>query len=67
MELSDRKVRIEHTLELLRMQKKRAQEQKAQLAALEKEIDASLDKVTICLNCQAEQCSELCPDYGNFL
>lgn len=66
-ELTDRHVRIEHTLELLRMQKKKAQEQKAQMAALEKEIDTSLDKVTKCLNCQDEECSELCPDFGNYL
>jgi DNA-binding transcriptional MerR regulator len=66
-EFSDRRVRIKHTLELLRMQKKKSQEQKAQLASLEKEIDASLDKVTKCLDCKAEQCSELCPDFGNIL
>jgi DNA-binding transcriptional MerR regulator len=66
-ELSDRKIRVEHTLELLRMQKKKAQEQKARLASLEKEIDSSLDKVTRCLECQVDNCSELCPDFGNIL
>ena len=66
-ELTDRKVRIEHTLELLHIQKKKAKEQKARLAALEKEIDFSLDTVTRCLECQADTCSELCPDFGSIL
>lgn len=66
-ELSDRQVRVEHTLELLRMQKKKAQEQMDKLALLEKEIDSSLDKVTRCLGCKVEKCPEPCPSFGSVL
>jgi DNA-binding transcriptional MerR regulator len=63
-EVSDRQVRVGHTLELLRMQKKKAQEQMVKLASLEKDIDSSLDKVTRCLDCKAEKCPEPCPSFG---
>ncbi len=63
-EVSDRQVRVEHTLELLRMQKKKAQEEMVKLASLEKDIDSSLDKVTRCLGCKAEKCTEPCPSFG---
>lgn len=61
---SDQRVRVEHTLELLHMQKKKTHEEMVKLALLEKEIDSSLDKVTRCLDCKAEKCPESCPSFG---
>lgn len=63
-ESSNRQLRAGHTLELLRIQKKKAQEEMAKLAGLEKEIDHSLENVTRCLACKVEQCPELCPSFG---
>jgi MerR family transcriptional regulator, copper efflux regulator len=63
----DRKIRAEHTLALLRVQKKRAREEIVKLNALEKEIDSSLEKVNQCLACDAEKCPEQCPNFGSVL
>lgn len=63
----DRKTRAEHTLELLRMQKKKVGEEMANLKALEKEIDFSLEKVNQCLGCKAKKCREQCPSIGSVL
>jgi DNA-binding transcriptional MerR regulator len=66
-EASDRKVRVERTLDLLHIQKEKAREQMDQMASLQKEIDSSLDRVTRCLACKAERCSEQCPGFGCIL
>jgi DNA-binding transcriptional MerR regulator len=66
-ESPDRQTRVEHTLELLRMQKKKAQEEMTKLTALEQEIDSSLDKVARCSGCPADKCPESCPSFGSVL
>ena len=66
-ESPNRQTHIKHTLELLHMQKKKAQEEMAKLTVLEKEIDSSLDKVTRCLGCKTEKCPEPCPSFGSVL
>lgn len=66
-ENSDRKLRVEHTLKLLGMQKQRLADQRTRLAQLESDIDDSVAKVSRCLNCGAQQCPEQCSSYASML
>ncbi len=64
---SDRTLRAERTLELLRLQKEKVAEEQAKLIQLDKDVNDALSKVSKCLNCRAEQCPEQCPSYGQVL
>ena len=64
---STRKSRVEHTIELLRMQKGRTQEEIVRLEELQRDIESSLEKVTKCAICTVEKCSEECPSFGYVL
>ena len=66
-ELRDRQQHVEHTLELLRMQKKKVREESTKLKQFDREIDNSLEKVNRCLKCKAEKCSEQCVSFGYVL
>lgn len=63
----DRGPRVERMLELLHVQKEKVAREQANLARLEQDINDTLDKVTRCLRCKAEQCQEECPSYGQVL
>lgn len=63
----NRKLRVEYTLKLLQMQKEKLAEEQAKLVQLEEDINDSVDKVSQCLKCQAKQCPEQCPNYGQVL
>lgn len=62
-----RQQRVEHTLELLRLQKARAEEQMAELTRLQDEVNEALTNVTKCLTCTARRCPEGCPSLGSLL
>ncbi len=64
---SNRKLRVERTLELLRMQKEMVAEEKEKLAQLDKDISDAIDKVLKCLHCRVKPCPELCPSIGQVL
>lgn len=62
-----RKSRVEHTLDLLRVQKNKTEEEAVKLAELQRDIESSLEKVTRCASCTAAKCLEECPSFGNLL
>jgi|SRR3990172_3515538 len=58
---SEQKVRAEHTLQLLRMQKDKLKQELSSLTNLAKEIEDSERIVTRCLSCAAPKCPAQCP------
>ena len=62
-----RQQRVERTLELLRLQKAKSQEQMAELARLEEDIDTALANVTKCFTCSAQKCPQGCPSLSYIL
>ncbi len=63
----NKRERVARTLNLLYIQKEKAQEEAARLANMQQEIDASIEKVKTCSTCSAPRCSEECPSYGQVL
>ncbi|MEE9202948.1 MAG: MerR family transcriptional regulator [Dehalococcoidia bacterium] len=56
-----RSQRVGRTLELLRLQQAKAQEQMSELARLQGEVDEALANVTRCLTCSTQKCPQDCP------
>ena len=65
--LQGRSQRVGRTLELLQLQKAKAQEQMAELARLQGEVEEALTNVTRCLTCSTQKCPEACPSLGSLL
>ena len=63
----DQKVRVEHTLQLLRLQKGKLAEEITRLTEVAKEVDNSERMVTRCLTCRAPQCPAGCPSLAHTL
>ncbi len=66
-ESSDRKVRVEHTLQLLRLQKSKLTEEITGLTDLAREVEDSERAVTKCLSCHAPQCPTNCPSLAHMV
>ena len=66
-ESTDRHIRAEHTLELLRLQKDKLEEEIARLTDLRKEVDTSLQLVDRCLHCAAQSCPTSCPSASQII
>lgn len=62
-----RQVRVEHTLELLNLQKQKIAEEMSRLQEIQAEIDDTLKKVSKCRVCGAPTCPETCANYGRIL
>ena len=62
---SDQKVRVEHTLQLLRLQKDKLGEEITRLGNLTKEVENSERMVTRCLSCRAPRCPAECPSLAH--
>lgn len=62
-----RRPRIEHTLDILRMQKDKIGEQITELTEISREIDESLELVANCLTCNVSPCPDSCPSYRHIL
>ncbi|MDP6347399.1 MAG: MerR family DNA-binding protein, partial [Dehalococcoidia bacterium] len=56
-----RRQRVGRTLELLQLQKARAEEQMAEMARLQAEVDEALAHVGGCTTCSAPKCPQDCP------
>ncbi len=56
-----RRQRVGRTLELLQLQKSRAEEQLAEMSRLQGEVDEALANVTRCLTCSTPKCPQDCP------
>ncbi len=62
-----RRQRVGRTLELLQLQKSRAEEQLAELSRLQGEVDEALTNVTRCLTCSTQKCPQDCASLGSLL
>jgi len=62
-----REERGRRTIELLRMQKEKLNEESRKIDQLKKDIEESEEKITRCLGCKAEVCPEQCPSFGQIL
>ena len=56
-----RRQRVGRTLDLLQLQKARAEEQMAEMARLQVEVDEALAHVGRCTTCSAPKCPQDCP------
>ncbi|MBI2849456.1 MAG: MerR family transcriptional regulator [Chloroflexi bacterium] len=63
----EQKVRVERTLELLRLQKEKLKEELTRLTEMAKEIENSERLVTRCLSCRAPKCPAHCPSLAHIL
>ena len=63
----DQKVRVGHTLQLLRLQKEKLKEEITRLTDVAKEVDNSELMVTRCLSCRAPKCPAQCPSLAHVL
>ena len=61
-----RQERVAHSLELLLMEQKRAEEHQALMGRLLNEVEESLANIRVCATCSAEECPEDCP-HGKYL
>ncbi len=64
---SDQKVRVRHTLELLRLQKDKLAEEITKYTSLVGEIEVSERLVTRCLKCGAPKCPPACPSLAHIV
>ncbi len=64
---SDQKVRVEHTLQLLRLQKSRLAEEITGLTDIAREVEDSERLVTRCLSCRAPKCPTTCPSLAHIV
>lgn len=63
----DQKVRVEHTLRLLRLQKDKLKEEITRLTDVAKEAENSERMVTRCLSCRAPECPAHCPSLAHIV
>lgn len=59
--LDNREAKVARTLEVLRLEQRRAEEQLAALALLKAEVEHALANVEGCVSCTATACPETCP------
>ena len=64
---SDQKIRVEHTLQLLRLQKDKLKEEITRLTDVAKEVENSERMVTRCLSCNAPKCPMHCPSMAHIV
>ena len=64
---SDQKIRVEHTLQLLRLQKDKLKEEITRLTDVAKEVENSERMVARCLSCRAPQCPAQCPSLAHIV
>jgi len=63
----DRQIRVKHTLELLRLQKDKIEEEIARLTDLRKDVDTSFQLVSRCLHCSVQSCPPDCPNVPHII
>ena len=63
----NRQIRVEHTLELLRLQKDKLAEEITRLSDIQKEVDESIKSVSRCLNCPAQPCNPNCSNVSRLI
>ena len=64
---SGQKVRVEHTLGLLRLQKDKLKEEMTRLAGIAREVENSERLIARCTTCHAPQCPAHCPSLAHVI
>jgi DNA-binding transcriptional MerR regulator len=67
LQSSSRQIRVERTLELLRLQKDKLEEEISRLSDIQKEVNESLKLVTRCIDCSAQSCPPTCPNVSRLI
>jgi DNA-binding transcriptional MerR regulator len=60
-------IRVEHTLDVLRLQKEKVEEEISRLSEYQKEVNESIKLVTRCLDCSAQSCPPTCPNVSKLI